>query len=279
MIWSVQGFLFLNTARDPNRHIITDKYLKKNLSSCCSVLPPRHHSEGADPENSQVWCTRWIQPVTQRNTPDAPEYATTHPENTHITHTSQRLIIRFQPTFIIRLRIPTAHLKPLRLVELNGGFLLIKIFPQLAVFHSPIVIHHQLVAIDTAHNVQISGILQALDTQLFEIRQLKERLVVRHECWVWSLQQQRFLFPVLTEELIHSHGWDQTLEEAHRRVEAQRRHWTGGVCLFVFSRHFHVLLFLLLCWSGFFRHLCSTQQITLVLLSSDFSSIQTQLSI
>lgn len=126
-----------------------------------------------------------------------------------------------EETLQLFLDLPQLILEPLGLVELDGGFILNKVFTECTVLNLPLLVEHLFLAIDAANNVDVPVVFQIVGAQALQVRQLEQRLVVGGCAGIRSLEMEGFLLPVLPEELLCTHGLDEALEQADRAVEAQ----------------------------------------------------------
>ncbi len=113
-------------------------------------------------------------------------------------------------------------------MELNGSLILNQILTENTFLNLPLLVEHFFLAIDAANNVDVPVVFQTLRTQVQQVGQLEQRLVVGGCAGIRPLQMEGFLLPVLPEELLCSHGVDEALEQADRAVEAQRG-WSVAV--------------------------------------------------
>lgn len=175
------------------------------------------------------------------------------------THMTSDKRCRFLYNVDCCIALCSSDLKPLRLVQLYGGFLLLKVFLQLTELDFSCFIQHFFLAVDAAADVEVRGVSQAASAELLHVRQLKQGAVIRGQSRVGPVQDQRLLLPVLLEELVQPDRTDQTLEEITRRVKAQR---SGGAVhdLHLLDRYILLLLLLitLLQSSAFLWHLFIT---------------------
>lgn len=108
-------------------------------------------------------------------------------------------------------------------MELNRRLVPMKQLVENSTLHPSFLVEDFLFAVDAANHVDVPVELQALGTQGRQVGELEQGLVVGGGAGVGSLQMERFLLPVLLEELLCSHWLNEALEQTVRTVEAQRR--------------------------------------------------------
>lgn len=89
------------------------------------------------------------------------------------------------------------HLEPLRLVVLDGGFVLAHDLIENTVLHSAFLVQKLFLAVDAANDVDVPVVLDTLRTQALQVTQLKQGLVVRGCARIRPLQMKRLLLPIL----------------------------------------------------------------------------------
>lgn len=107
-------------------------------------------------------------------------------------------------------------------MELDGSLILSQVPTENTVLNLPLLVEHFLLAVDAANNVDIPVVFQTLRTQALQVGKLEQRLVVGSCAGIRPMQMQRFLLPVLPEELLCLDGLNEALEQADWAVEAQR---------------------------------------------------------
>lgn len=118
----------------------------------------------------------------------------------------------------IPLNITVSHLESLRLVKLDGGFLLMKVFVENIVVHTAHLVQYFLFAVNAAADIKVPGVLQTLGTHRLHVGKLEQGLVVRSSGRIRPLEVEGLFLPEATEELLLSHGVDEALEEASGAV-------------------------------------------------------------